>query len=370
VILNQSRGSQALLVVIGGWVVVRVLVLTFAISDPHAAMPGRVANAPSALPRGRSDSALPNAQWRALATEARRTGLLPSEPSLRETSVDRWSLTMHGTSADTAQPPTIPTAPVPSDTTRNMVVMLGSAPSTPITEPTHLALPAVLTPDGAMTVTPVSNRWSLDVFAFFRGGRLTGAVPSSSGQGAGILGGTQHAAILHYRIDHQARLDAFVRLTGVGDPPRGEAIAAGIAVQPLRALPLRVIAERRQRLSTAGRSATALYVAGGGRVQAGRWQVDGYGASGVVGARRRQAFAEGSARATTPVLRVGSFDLAAGAGSWAAAQRGAARFDVGPILIMQPRGPAAPTLALDWRIRVAGDARPARGAALTVSMNF
>jgi hypothetical protein len=259
---------------------------------------------------------------------------------------------------------------------RGIVAMLGRAASASDAGLTYSAAPALAATGVRIVSASVIDRWSLDLIAFFRGGAVVpGAAVSSgaggtAGQGAAGLGGTQHAAILRYRIDASGHAETFVRLTSVGDPPHGETLAVGVAVQPLRTVPLRVVAEHRQRIGHAGRSSGAIYVAGGGSVQAGRWQVDSYGAAGIVGMRRRDGFVEGVARATTPVLRVGNFDLAAGGGGWAGAQRGVARVDAGPTMLLRPRGVAAPTVALDWRERVAGDATPAHSAALTVSMRF
>jgi hypothetical protein len=56
---------------------------------------------------------------------------------------------------------------------------------------------------------------------------------------------------------------------------------------------------------------------------------------------------------------------------WGAAQPGAARLDLGPTLTADMRGDAtSPRLALDWRQRVAGDALPPSGPALTLAVDF
>ena len=60
-----------------------------------------------------------------------------------------------------------------------------------------------------------------------------------------------------------------------------------------------------------------------------------------------------------------------GAGAWAGGQEGATRLDLGPRASLRLRlGETASRLALDWRFRVAGEARPASGPALTLSAGF
>ena len=74
-------------------------------------------------------------------------------------------------------------------------------------------------------------------------------------------------------------------------------------------------------------------------------------------------FGVGGGFLTTP-LRLGA--LAAGA-----VQPGAARVDVGPRLTLRlPQVGEGGRIALDWRQRIAGDARPESGLALTLAADF
>jgi hypothetical protein len=60
-----------------------------------------------------------------------------------------------------------------------------------------------------------------------------------------------------------------------------------------------------------------------------------------------------------------------GAAAWGAAQPGAARLDLGPRAALSlPHGPATVTAAIEYRVRVAGRARPGSGAAVTLSTGF
>ena len=84
-----------------------------------------------------------------------------------------------------------------------------------------------------------------------------------------------------------------------------------------------------------------------------------------------EGFGDGAARLTRPIARVGKLRLDLGAGSWGAVQRGARRLDVGPTMgIVAPLGRKSMRLTLDWRERVAGDARSGSGPALSLGTDF
>ena len=100
------------------------------------------------------------------------------------------------------------------------------------------------------------------------------------------------------------------------------------------------------------------------------FRLDAYAQAGIVGARRRDAFADGAVvidrgfGREDASLRLGA--LAAGA-----VQPGAARVDVGPRLTLRlPDVGHGSRIALDWRQRVAGDALPKSGVALTLAADF
>jgi hypothetical protein len=118
----------------------------------------------------------------------------------------------------------------------------------------------------------------------------------------------------------------------------------------------------------------AAYVTGGvsDALLVAGFSLDAYGAAGIVGARRRDAFAEGQLRATHAVTRVGIVRINAGAGAWGATQLGVSRADIGPSLVIRVERPSAlsPRLSVDYRQRVAGDAAPASGMTITLSTDF
>jgi hypothetical protein len=149
--------------------------------------------------------------------------------------------------------------------------------------------------------------------------------------------------------------------------PSGSEGALGLDWQPARRLPLHLLAERRQALGRDGRSAFGLTLYGGVDDAAlGRLRIDAYAQAGIVGARRRDGFADGGLRLSLPAGR-----LKLGAGLWTAVQPGVARVDVGPQLSLRVGVAGRPvTLAADWRLRVAGNARPGSGPAVTLATGF
>ena len=211
-----------------------------------------------------------------------------------------------------------------------------------------------------------ASRWSGEAYVFARGG--SGGGGDATG---GTLGGSQAAARIVYRLDDNGRLALFAR--GYA-PLRGAGAEAsmGVEAHPLPGVPLRLAVERRQRVDRAGRSAWEASAAGGvdAKPLPGGLRLDAYAQAGVVGARRGDLFADGSVRVGKP-LPLAAGTLTVGAGAWGAAQPDVARLDVGPQAALRlPEGRAALTLAIDWRLRVAGDARPKSGPALTLAADF
>jgi hypothetical protein len=101
-------------------------------------------------------------------------------------------------------------------------------------------------------------------------------------------------------------------------------------------------------------------------------QAEIYAQAGYVGGAFATPFADGQLRVDRALAEIGRITARIGAGAWGGAQKGAARLDVGPaatIWLPVSRSGGA-RLALDWRLRVAGDAKPESGPALTLSGGF
>lgn len=214
--------------------------------------------------------------------------------------------------------------------------------------------------------TPATRRWSVSAWAFVRrGGDETLAT-------GGLLGGSQIGGRINYRLNHDREkplslsFRTYAPLQG-----KGAEAALGMEWKPLAALPLRLLAERRQGLDAAGRSAFALMALGGGSVApgGGRVRIDAYGQAGMVGLHSRDLFADGSVVAGVPIGREGEVEL--GGGAWGAAQPGVARFDIGPRVRWRLPVPGAyASLAAEWRFRIVGEVTPQSGPALTFATDF
>jgi hypothetical protein len=235
---------------------------------------------------------------------------------------------------------------------------------------------AVLVPAAEDSAAPASagwvdhhtpDRWTLAAWSAVRPGQGMGGVSPQ-------LGGTQSGLRGAWRIDRAERSELFVRLVADGLPPHRVELAGGVALRPFRALPMQIAIERRVPLAGAGgRSAFAVYAVGGvaDMPVAGAWRLDGYGAGGIVGLRRRDAFVEGWATLRHPVTAGRAISLSVGAGLWGAAQPGATRLDAGPsVAATWRRDGVSPRLSLDWRQRLAGEATPGSGLAVTLGVDF
>ncbi|TZG27846.1 hypothetical protein [Sphingomonas montanisoli] len=190
----------------------------------------------------------------------------------------------------------------------------------------------------------------------------------------GQLGGSQAGARIAWRVDGSGRIPISIAARAY-TPLRtrnGAEGAVGVEIEPLRHAALRLSVERRFRITRGGRNAWAAYAAGGLYREFGADIVaDAYAQAGMVGAQRRDLFADGAVRAGRHVRIDHKRAIIVGAGAWGAAQPGVSRLDVGPrIALALPVDRATVTLASEYRIRVAGDARPGSGLALTLSTDF
>ncbi|RDV02759.1 hypothetical protein DXH95_12505 [Sphingorhabdus pulchriflava] len=148
-------------------------------------------------------------------------------------------------------------------------------------------------------------------------------------------------------------------------------LALGARWQLNRHWPISVSAERRFRLD--GKDRFAFYAAGGVNDVAiiGKAKLDAYGQAGYVSGKNGGGFFDAHGRMLHPVATLAGLPLSAGAGAWAGGQPGVRRLDVGPTIATRVETRFADfTLQLDWRQRVAGNANPKDGLALTVSTGF
>ena len=208
------------------------------------------------------------------------------------------------------------------------------------------------------------DRLQLSAWALLRGRQGLIAGPNSLAAG-GQLGGSQAGARLTYNISPLLGL-SLRSSSPVGS--RGGEVAGGLRITPFRAIPISLTAERRQAIGRygGGRSAFAMFLEGGLYQQPVVWgfNLDAYLQGGIVGARRRDLFVDGAAAFTRPLY--GPFS--GGFGVWGGAQPGLYRVDAGPRLSMKVRNNMR--VHLDWRQRVAGNAAPGSGPAVTLAADF
>lgn len=204
------------------------------------------------------------------------------------------------------------------------------------------------------------DRFQLSAWALLRGSWGPGALATG-----GTLGGSQVGGRLTYHFS--PALAATLRSSSSVGGVRYAEVAAGVRWKPLAAVPVALNLERRHALNRwGGRNAFALF-AEGGLYQTpilGLANLDLYAQGGVVGLKSRDLFFDGGATFTRPVWK----KFSAGLGVWGGMQPGLYRVDAGPRLTYDMgRGIK---LHADYRQRLAGEAMPASGPALTIAGDF
>jgi hypothetical protein len=328
--MRPSPPVRFLAITVGGWVCLRAALLTPGwLQDPpnhRRALPQRppvVTSTPSTAAPMIVPVAAHNPAWRHV----------PEGPTSRR----RFSI----------RPP----APL----------LVPAAPAAPKSPPPPARLASAPAPAPALPIT--APRWSVSAWLFVREGDGGSILPG------GTLGGSQAGARIGYRINRDASrpISLSGRLYAPLDNAGAAEFGAGLDWKPLAGLPLHLLAERRQALGKDGRSAFALIAYGGVSDEPiGPLRLDAYAQAGLVGIRSRDMFVDGSARVGIPI---GPARL--GAGAWGAAQPGVARLDAGPhVSVRLPVKGANILVGVDWRLRVAGEAAPRSGPALTLATDF
>lgn len=215
-----------------------------------------------------------------------------------------------------------------------------------------------------------ARRWSADLWMALReaAGQLIGTVA------APVYGGSQAGAVLRYRLAPASSREpaAYVRAVHALGRQEGD-VAAGFAARVLPKLPLVAHVEVRASQGEQVHLRPAAFLTAGfddGRLPLGIL-ARGYAQVGYVGGSQATGFADGNLIAERPLASVGRSELGVGAGLWGGAQRGAARLDIGPAASLRFRlGAGSARVSADYRFRIAGQAEPAAGAAVTFSAGF
>jgi hypothetical protein len=217
-------------------------------------------------------------------------------------------------------------------------------------------------------------RWSMDAWALIR---KNGVKIPDPGTLPATYGASQAGAVLRYRLSLQdpRQLTAYLRTTSTVGGLSETSAALGLSARPLAAVPVIAAIEGRvteqggrRRVQPAIMAVTALPpLALGSSLRA-----EAYGQGGYVGGRYATPFADGQLRIDRSVAKIGSIEARVGAGAWGGIQKGASRLDAGPgATVSLPLSPKVfGRVAVDWRFRVAGNAEPDSGPALTVAAGF
>lgn len=384
---SQPRRGQPIVVlalVLTGWVGFRGAVWAADMADAAADTGAR----PQALREG---AATPSAQDTARTAPPRgqpvnaaggpRAASLAHEPRVAPAAPPAWpAVASPLLVAPSAEPSSLPSATERASTPRvaaghQLLFMAGLAQL-----PMATIAGAGPAPKAEPARQPLPGHWSADAWLLLRRGgngfNLPGAGLPGANLPSGAYGASQAGAVIRYRLapasGHRPAL--YLRATSALQAPRGEEVAAGLSVRPLPRVPLAAMVEAR-----ATRTMTRTVVRPAAAVVSELppydlplgLRAEAYAQAGYVGGRGATAFVDGQARLERRLVSAGRWQLRAGGGTWGGAQKGAKRLDVGPTATLDvPLGPVNGRLAADWRFRVAGNAAPTSGPALTLSAGF
>ena len=234
-------------------------------------------------------------------------------------------------------------------------------------------------PDSLANGSAVASRWRFDSWLLLRPG---GAGVVGGGPGSSSYGASQAGAVVRYRLDPDSdhRPAAYLRATQAFAAGNERELSAGLAARPVPSIPIAVHSEVRLTQADGGGGSVrpaAFAVTDLPPVNLGnRVEARGHAAAGYVGGDFATTFVDGQARVDRELAR---FDLGtvhastihAGAGAWGGAQKGAARLDVGPAARLEIAiGETSARLAVDYRVRVAGQSAPGSGIAVTLATGF
>jgi hypothetical protein len=226
---------------------------------------------------------------------------------------------------------------------------------------------------------PRPTRWSSDGWLLMRRG---GNAALANGPAPATYGASQAGAVLRYRLapENRHRPSAYLRGTAALNGSQEREAAAGLSVRPIISLPVTVAAEIRAASLAGGtrlRPAVTAYTELPPIELPSRLRGEVYAQAGYVGGRYATPFVDGQLRIDRKLETIGRGEVRAGVGAWGGAQKGASRLDLGPAAMvgmglggMGLSESASARLALDWRFRVAGNAEPSSGPALTLSAGF
>ena len=216
------------------------------------------------------------------------------------------------------------------------------------------------------------SRWSSYFWLHTR--ENTGNTSSNFGQlSQPIYGGSQAGARLSYRLSHdnQKYVGLYARASTAIAAPGQEELAIGITLQPLNTKEISVNIEHRERKDGQSSNSAFLVYNPNPKPIAINTRLETYIAAGYVSGGKEQYFADGYAAIQKTALEARDGNLSVGGGIWAATQKNVSRVDIGPSANINLHIGGMPSrIAIDWRQRIAGNAAPGSGLALTFSTGF
>ncbi|MEL1249428.1 hypothetical protein [Aurantiacibacter gilvus] len=216
-----------------------------------------------------------------------------------------------------------------------------------------------------------AQRWSMDLWALWRDDTTTALT-----SGRPSYGRSQIGAVLRYRLDPSSghAPEAHLRATRALEGEQESDVAAGLSARPFPSVPVRLAAEARVTETDRGTELRgAAYAVSELPPVAlpGGFTGEAYVQGGYVTGEFATPFVDGQARITRELAGTDQFRLTAGAGAWGGAQDDASRLDVGPSAgVTFDLGAARGRVSADYRFRIAGDAEPSSGPALTLTAGF
>lgn len=372
---NTRRGQPliALAVLLTGWVAVRAAIWQppFALPEQDVAKPATLFAKVQQVQRSAGGMATSATAGQLATDELSDAAAQPSAPT-------NWPLApLPNQSAAPAVVPPLP-APVPARIAAgHQLLWLAALSQLPL--PPEMAALQNGTPT-RQGVTPfpyrapeASRRWSVDGWILWRQG---GAGMTSSGMAPASYGASQAGAVIRYRLAPGSahRPTLYLRASTALRQPRDEEAAIGFAARPLAGIAVAATAELRATHLANGvalRPAVALISEFPPLKLPLGMRAEAYGQAGYVMGKGATAFVDGQLRIDRPLVKLGRAELRAGGGAWGGAQGGAARADVGPSATLGvPLGTGGARVAVDWRFRIAGNAAPSSGPAITLSAGF
>ena len=228
--------------------------------------------------------------------------------------------------------------------------------------------------DPVFSPAPVTrSRWTMSSWLFWRDSSADGGQAAMSPN----YGRSQAGVVLAYQLapDSAYGPQAYTRIANALEGPREGDLAVGLSARPLPNVPVRLAAEARLSLRDgASELRPAVFVVSEVTpfVLPAKMVGEAYAQAGWVGGEFATGFVDAQMRVTRAVAQTEDFVLSAGGGAWAGAQTGTRRLDVGPSVSASFRlsDEIYGRLSADYRVRVAGNAAPASGPALTLSAGF